>query len=390
MIRVRYSVLMVSALAFLAPRVVLAIDRPRDIPLQIGILSQTAVTDLAQYIGLIYQYLTSIAGLFAVAMIMYGGMKWIFAGGDKGKIGSAQETIKNAVIGLILVAGSYVLLNTINPNLVRLQVPYVLEISSQRLAGAWCPNDGENAGRYRCGVTYTLQEDPGFTGKCVGSACDAGGCFQSAGAYACVDAAACPTSCADINTISAVTSDDTLRIFCESSLCVNAIPAGCRVWERPYGDASNPQWSGFPSHPLTRCIERIANGNPGCERNEDCQRGLMCNFGESPNICRPANALEPGMSCDGDQFCASRICNKGYARDQCAPDGGSAVGEPCDRDRDCGDPNSGRVCNVAFSIDSCVQKGSLPAGRDCDRDSVCQSGTCEGEEDDKDGDCAAS
>lgn len=73
---------------------------------------------LAEYLAAIYSYLTGIAGIFAIAMIMYGGIKWIFSAGDSGKISKAKETITHAVIGLVLVLGSYLLLFALNPDLV--------------------------------------------------------------------------------------------------------------------------------------------------------------------------------------------------------------------------------------------------------------------------------
>ncbi|GEM_PF-4533021 len=73
------------------------------------------VSYLPQYISAIYSYAVGIAGIFAVALIMWGGMKWIFSMGD---VGEAQKTIQNAVIGLILALGSYLLLYMINPSTV--------------------------------------------------------------------------------------------------------------------------------------------------------------------------------------------------------------------------------------------------------------------------------
>ncbi|NIP33097.1 hypothetical protein GWN26_13880 [Candidatus Saccharibacteria bacterium] len=73
---------------------------------------------LAQYIAAVYQYMVGVAVILAIVMIMYGGFRWIVAGGDAGKIGEAKKTIVQAVIGLAIALGSYTILSIINPNLV--------------------------------------------------------------------------------------------------------------------------------------------------------------------------------------------------------------------------------------------------------------------------------
>ena len=45
-----------------------------------------------------------VIGIIAVVMIMYGGFKYITAGGDSGNVTSAKQTIIYAIIGLIVVA----------------------------------------------------------------------------------------------------------------------------------------------------------------------------------------------------------------------------------------------------------------------------------------------
>lgn len=48
--------------------------------------------------------ISSIVGIVAVIMIIFGGFKYITAGGDSGKINSAQQTIIYAIVGLVIVA----------------------------------------------------------------------------------------------------------------------------------------------------------------------------------------------------------------------------------------------------------------------------------------------
>ncbi len=47
---------------------------------------------------------SAVVGIVAVLMILYGGFRYITAGGDSSKITSAQQTIIYAIVGLVIVA----------------------------------------------------------------------------------------------------------------------------------------------------------------------------------------------------------------------------------------------------------------------------------------------
>ena len=78
-------------------------------------------TTIAQYIRAVFVYFIWIVGLMAVAMVVYGGIKWVAAAGNPGVINDARATINNAIIGLIIALTSVLLLNTINPDLTKFQ-----------------------------------------------------------------------------------------------------------------------------------------------------------------------------------------------------------------------------------------------------------------------------
>src|SRR3990167_11002301 len=61
----------------------------------------------------IVNYMFIIAAFLAVAYLMYGGIKWITSRGDKMAVESARKHIVAAVIGLIIVAGSFFALNVV-------------------------------------------------------------------------------------------------------------------------------------------------------------------------------------------------------------------------------------------------------------------------------------
>lgn len=56
--------------------------------------------------GLLPNIMT-IAGLLAFGFLIFGGFKYIMAGGDPKAIEAAQKTITQAMIGLVIVFGAY-------------------------------------------------------------------------------------------------------------------------------------------------------------------------------------------------------------------------------------------------------------------------------------------
>ncbi len=73
---------------------------------------------LGEYIAAIYKYLIMIMGIISVIIIIVAGLRWTLSGGDSGSISEAKKMIGNALIGIVLAAGSYTILYTVNPSLV--------------------------------------------------------------------------------------------------------------------------------------------------------------------------------------------------------------------------------------------------------------------------------
>jgi len=67
----------------------------------------TTKTDLPTIIaGLINVALTLLGSLLLV-YLLYGGFLWMTAGGDEKKVDKARDLIKNAIIGVVIVAAAY-------------------------------------------------------------------------------------------------------------------------------------------------------------------------------------------------------------------------------------------------------------------------------------------
>src|SRR5690606_13303409 len=55
----------------------------------------------------------TIGGLMVLIFFIWGAIEWITSGGDSGKVASARNRITQAVIGMIILAGSFVLIGII-------------------------------------------------------------------------------------------------------------------------------------------------------------------------------------------------------------------------------------------------------------------------------------
>lgn len=70
---------------------------------------ETVGTEFGRIISSIVTTLTVIGGLAFVIFFTLGGLKWLTAGGDKGKVSEAQQQMTQGVIGLVaIVAGLFI------------------------------------------------------------------------------------------------------------------------------------------------------------------------------------------------------------------------------------------------------------------------------------------
>lgn len=89
---------------------------------------------LGEYIAAFYIFFVGAMGIFATVMMIWGGVKYVTAFGSQQRISAARDQITSALLGLLITLSSYVLLLTINPNLVKftgLGLPEVVEKTQQ-------------------------------------------------------------------------------------------------------------------------------------------------------------------------------------------------------------------------------------------------------------------
>lgn len=75
-----------------------------------------------QYLKGIINFGFATIGILALWMIVIGAYQYLMAAGNIGKVDSAKETIGSAVFGLILGLCAWIILNKINPDLVRMEL----------------------------------------------------------------------------------------------------------------------------------------------------------------------------------------------------------------------------------------------------------------------------
>lgn len=85
-----------------------------------GVPSDTTTT-LQEYVPAIFKLAIGLSAVTAVLMIVIGGFQYMSTDAIQKK-SEGKERIKNAVFGLVLVIGAWLILNEINPNLLNLNL----------------------------------------------------------------------------------------------------------------------------------------------------------------------------------------------------------------------------------------------------------------------------
>lgn len=135
---------------------------------------------IAIYIGAVYRYAVIIGSVIAVLVIMIGGIMYLLAGFDRKLVTTGQDMMKNATFGLILLLSSYLILNAINPNLVKLKPITVESVKPQKLSLVKFCNElnssaYEITGSQACGAKaqFTSKDTSVVDkGECLGYICD--------------------------------------------------------------------------------------------------------------------------------------------------------------------------------------------------------------------------
>ncbi|HEV8601011.1 MAG TPA: pilin [Patescibacteria group bacterium] len=80
--------------------------------------NQNPTSSIGKCVNQIYLWALGLSGILAVLMMILGGYLVMSAGGNAQQSSKGKEFIMSAIVGLGLLFGSYLILNTINPDLV--------------------------------------------------------------------------------------------------------------------------------------------------------------------------------------------------------------------------------------------------------------------------------
>ncbi len=107
------------------------------------------------WVGGFYQFSLMIAGLLAFGMIVYAGLRYTFAAGNPSTQSDARDQILQALLGVLLLLGAFIVLTTINPNLINLQLPGLGKVQNQPAASQ---SSGGTQRPARIGATGALTD----------------------------------------------------------------------------------------------------------------------------------------------------------------------------------------------------------------------------------------
>lgn len=88
--------------AYAASDVVGTIDVPSGVP--------SSVSSTTGVISAIIRFIVVIAGVFSLWQFLTGGLTFITSGGDKGKLTEAQNKIQMSLVGLVVIAASFIII----------------------------------------------------------------------------------------------------------------------------------------------------------------------------------------------------------------------------------------------------------------------------------------
>ncbi|MFH1192963.1 MAG: pilin [Candidatus Jorgensenbacteria bacterium] len=122
------TAVLINLLGAAAASAAVSMDIP-NVGCLIGDASQCPATvdkgNISQAIVRIYQFAVAIAGIMAAGMIVAGSLYISASAGSPDKQSEGKDMITSAVWGIVLLFGSYLILNTVNPRLIALEQPYV-------------------------------------------------------------------------------------------------------------------------------------------------------------------------------------------------------------------------------------------------------------------------
>ncbi len=112
-----------------------------EIELGVPIGDITTVKDLETYLSKVFSWMLSAAVVITIVFVMIGGIQYALGGLAKDQIDKGKKRIQNGVIGLVLLFTSAMIVQTVNPQLLKLNVPKLPMVKTIVLANGISCND---------------------------------------------------------------------------------------------------------------------------------------------------------------------------------------------------------------------------------------------------------
>lgn len=314
--------------------------------LAISIGRSDRVLDVGDYIARVYNYGAGVVILVAGVMFMVAGFQYLTSGAG-GSTKAAKDRMRDAMIGLLLALGAYVILRTINPDVLKLQMPkiavvkrstfvqcrmtemchpcgakYFALIRKSDRATATQPGQCEFSARDPVPAATTQQFEVGT--ECVGKSCSALTAQCGDDAHRCTTGDGMPPSeCAAPSGGMPITPPSDGRVW----FCKNCIPSG---------------------------------GPCNQTGSSDTCCGGFCNDQTGGDVCTNGQV---GEVCDDNSECITNICQTNWLN-RCSSGG---TGVPCANNNEC---TGGRKCST-LGHNTCSPGTNFSY---CDEDSECTGG----------------
>ena len=91
--------------------------------LNVPIGAKKYVLNVGEYVGVIYNYLVGFAMTVAIVFLMIGGLRYVIGGVSAESVKGSKKMMTQAIEGFVLLMFSFVILYTVSPQLIKLQVP---------------------------------------------------------------------------------------------------------------------------------------------------------------------------------------------------------------------------------------------------------------------------
>lgn len=297
---------------------------------------------LPSYVGAFYQYGLTIVSILATVILMAGGIIWLTSAGNDSKVTQAKEMIFGSLAGVFLLFSSYLILETINPELVKLK-----GIESEKLDEVV--------------LDYVCCQATSSASTMLGNDCHDMGGKRMTG-YMPVNGVCVKEGCCLLYTDDSKTTLDYCQDSIESSCSVNYNQYN---YNPSYSPGGNDAFSGKNSYSWEKgsCVSNKKCGNNikyPCEKSED---GDNCGIGTNSGHCYGQKCYI-GDGRDGEP-CGNKegsICGEsGSCKNQDGGGGRSCIGDCCEKvqPNGCAGKADGSECNNNTSEGYCYDSQCL-------------------------------